>query len=125
MRTADDRRAALQRGHEAEQAAVEDYIQRGWRVLERNLRIGGAELDLVVEREGDLRFVEVKCRDLDDPNALESITIDKRRRLVRGAVAFLQRYQDDLYETACFDVVVAHQTDDVWQLDVLAHAFDV
>ena len=124
MRTADDRREALQRGQEAEQATAEDYISRGWRVLERNLHIGGAELDLVVGCDGDLRFVEVKYREPGWLDALESITADKRRRLVRGATAYLQKYGEDVVDTACFDVVVAQCVDGAWRLERLEHAFD-
>lgn len=122
-RSADERRAALQRGAEAESLVADRYRSEGWRVLDRNVRIGGAELDLVVERAGELRFVEVKARDPGDPLGLETITADKQRRLVRGATAYLQAY-DDVVEQATFDVVLVHLEGEDWVVERLEHAFD-
>lgn len=122
-RTADDRRAALQRGAEAEEAVCARYERDGWRVIGRNVRVGGAELDLVVERSGVLRFVEVKQRDPDDPFGLEAIHADKQRRLARGARAFLQTY-DDVVEEATFDVVLVRLEGEGYRFDVFENAFD-
>jgi Holliday junction resolvase-like predicted endonuclease len=63
----------------------------------RNWCAAGGELDLVVERQGVLRFVEVKGRSPDEEGdehsafdkALESIHTNKRRRLVSAAEAWL------------------------------------
>lgn len=99
------------------------YRSEGWRELARDLRIGGAELDLVVERLGHLRFVEVKAREPGDDLGFEAITADKRRRLGRAAEAFLQAYDDVVLE-ASFDVVVVRLGDDDG-VERLEHAFDV
>jgi putative endonuclease len=56
----------------------------GWELLARNWRGGGGELDAVVLRAGELRFVEVKLRDPEDPLSDESVNASKRSRL-RGA----------------------------------------
>ena len=66
------------------------YVRRGFRVLARNHRVGGAELDRVMVRDGDLRVVEVKQRGRGDPTLWESVDRRKRRRLIRAAEAFLQ-----------------------------------
>ena len=102
---------------------ADDYVSSGWVVLGRNVRIGGAELDLVVERDGVLRFVEVRLRDPNDPLGIESITTDKRRRLVRGARAFLAQYED-VVEEASFDVVLVSLTATGWHQERWLHAFD-
>jgi putative endonuclease len=72
-------------------------VREGWQVLARNWRAAGGELDLVVEREGVLRFVEVRGRspgeeggdDSAFDKALESITANKRSRLTSAAEAWL------------------------------------
>jgi putative endonuclease len=63
---------------------------RGWRVLGANVWAGGHELDLVVRRGRQLRFVEVKEKrgpNFGDP--LEMVTAEKQRRVRRAAEAWL------------------------------------
>ena len=69
------------------------YLQRaGLRVVTRNYRCRGGEIDLVC-RDGDtLVFVEVRMR--SNPgfgSALDSVTPAKRRRLVLAATHYLSR----------------------------------
>ena len=63
---------------------------RGWRVLGANVWAGGHELDLIVRRGRQLRFVEVKEKrgpNYGDP--LEMVTSEKQRRVRRAAEAWL------------------------------------
>ena len=123
MRSSDDRRAANQRGAEAEEYVAQLYLAEGWRIVARNLRAGGAELDLVVEKSGQIRFVEVKAQRRGDVFGFEVITPDKQRRLVRGALAWLEQY-GDVVEEAVFDVVLVQPVRDGWVHERLDHAFD-
>lgn len=61
----------------------------GMRVLARNLRTAGGEIDLLCrDREGTLVVVEVKTRAPDQPIRPEAaINADKRRRLLASARA--------------------------------------
>jgi len=77
-------------GQAAERRAAWWYRLRGWKILGENVWAGGNELDLIVRRGRDLRFVEVKEKTsarFGDP--LEMITVEKRRRLRRAAEAWL------------------------------------
>src|ERR671916_397103 len=79
--------------------------KRGWRVVERRFRSGRRDIDLVVEREGMIAFVEVKARQgaqLVDP--VESVGWRKRRELVRSARVWIDRHgrPDQAYR---FDVL--------------------
>lgn len=67
------------------------HLQRlGYTLLERNLHIGGGELDLIAIKEDTLVFVEVKARHgSSHGSAGESITAAKARKLARAALAFL------------------------------------
>jgi putative endonuclease len=77
-------------GFAAEQRAVRWYRVRGWQVVGENVWAGGNELDLIVRRGRELRFVEVKEKRgtrFGDP--LEMITPEKQRRLRHAAEAWL------------------------------------
>lgn len=60
----------------------------GWTVLARRLRTPAGELDLVVERDGLLAFVEVKARPSLRAGA-EALRPAQRRRLAAAAEAWL------------------------------------
>ena len=77
-------------GYGAERRAVWWYRLRGWKILGENVWAGGNELDLVVRRGRQLRFVEVKekgGRGFGDP--LEMVTAEKQRRVRRAAASWL------------------------------------
>jgi len=79
---------------------------RGYRILERNVWIGGNELDLVVRRGRRLAFVEVKAKGSDrfgDP--FEMVTEEKQCRLRRAAEAWLAAHLELSGLESSFDVV--------------------
>jgi len=92
-------------GRDAEHAAADYLARAGFRVLERNVRLGHGELDLVC-RDGDVVvFVEVKCRRATwgDPPAA-AVSWHKQRRLTRLAQHYLKWRR--LEDARCrFDVV--------------------
>jgi putative endonuclease len=78
------------RGRPGEDLACSYLTSLGWRVVERNFRCRGGEID-VVARDGDVTvFVEVKDRAGGSRHGggVESVTWTKRRRLVRAARVF-------------------------------------
>lgn len=96
-------------GTAGEDLAVRYLVRRGWRILERNWRGGGGELDVVALRGGLVAFVEVKSR--GDPGALgDPIVWAQRERLIRAATAYLARRPDLAECSARFDVITIDQT---------------
>jgi putative endonuclease len=78
-------------GRAAEDAAAGHLARAGIKVVERNVRLGHGEIDLVC-REGDaVVFVEVKCRRATwgDPPAA-AVSWHKQRRLTRLAQHYLK-----------------------------------
>lgn len=78
------------RGREAEARAAGYLEGRGLRVVARNFRIRGGEIDLVCRDGKTLVFVEVRLRSHGDfGGAAASITAAKRRRIVLAAQHYL------------------------------------
>lgn len=78
---------------------------RGWRVVQRRFRSGHRDIDLVVEREGLVAFVEVKARRGDqfgDP--VGAVNWRKQKELGRSARVWVARHgrHEDAYR---FDVI--------------------
>jgi putative endonuclease len=73
-------------------------------VLGANVRAGGGELDLVVRRGRELRFVEVKQRAGSGyGGAAAAVGAEKQRRVRRAASAWLAAHPTDC--RVGFDVV--------------------
>ncbi len=95
---------ARSRGRRAERRVAWHYRLRGYRILARNVRAGGVELDLIVRRGRRLVFCEVKLKEgpgYGDP--LEAVDKWKRERLRRGAQAWLLTNPDLSALQVCFD----------------------
>jgi putative endonuclease len=84
------RRTLSQRG---ERAAAWYLRRRGYRIITRNARWKGGEIDIIALRRGTLVFVEVRTRQSDDP-VRPAATVDprKQRRVARAAMSFLRHY---------------------------------
>jgi putative endonuclease len=107
-----------------EQAACTALLDQGYRILHRNYRVRGGELDIVCERNGILVFCEVKTRTSAQFGLPEeSVTIAKRRRLRKLALEYLQR-EGRRARTLRFDVIsVALHDGRVGELRHLVNAF--
>jgi putative endonuclease len=118
-----DRRRSL--GHEGESRAAALLERRGYRIVARNVRAGGVEIDLVALRAGVVAFVEVKTRRGRDLGAPEdAVDARKRARLVRGAAAWLHE-NPRVARRARFDVVTCEaMPDGAWRIRHLEGAFD-
>jgi putative endonuclease len=112
--------ASQRPGAAAERRALWWYRLRGWRILGTNVWAGGNELDLIVRRGRELRFVEVKEKGgprFGDP--LEMVTAEKRRRVRRAAAAWLAGRPELGGLRLGFDVVAVREG----KLERLADAF--
>ena len=106
MRASSSRPSTSAKGRAAERRVAWHYRLRGYRILARNVRAGGVELDLIVRRGRRLVFCEVKLKRrtrYGDP--LDAVDERKRERLRRGAEAWLRanprcRHLDVVFEVA-------------------------
>jgi len=106
-------------GHEIEARASEWLLSLGsYRLLEKNFRAKGGEIDLVFEhrrRRGskgaqgrevlELVFIEVRARSWDGlVSGLESVGPKKTKNLVRAARTYLARYRGRAHGVR-FDII--------------------
>jgi putative endonuclease len=78
-------------GRSGEDAALDTYLRRGYRLVTRNWRCRIGELDLVLARGDTLVFCEVKTRRGSAFGAgYEAVTGRKRAKVRAVAEAFLQ-----------------------------------
>lgn len=105
------------RGREAEALAAHYLESCGQRVLKRNFRVRGGEIDLICRDGKTLVFIEVRLRrNSNFGGAAASITASKRRRIILAAQHYL------LTQPACdcrFDCVLI----DGEQLQWIKNAF--
>jgi putative endonuclease len=78
--------ASARPGREGEDLACEYLKRAGLKVVERNYRCRGGEIDIVARDGATVVFVEVKERGgSSHGTAVEAVTREKRRRLLRAA----------------------------------------
>lgn len=112
-------------GARAEQLAETHLRHHGARILARNVRFRGGELDIVALHDGCVAFVEVRLRQREDfGGAAASITLAKRRRVILAARQWLVKDGRAYAGYGCrFDAVTLHRLDAA-SIDWLQGAFD-
>jgi len=102
-------RGKLLKGRHFEDQAAAFYEERGYAVIERNWRSGHKEIDLIVRKDNQIVFVEVKAsfsKEFGHP--AERVDRRKIERLTKAAQAYLAKAEI----TNCdlrFDVVTFDQ----------------
>ncbi len=91
-------------GRLGEDLAASFFVERGFRIVARNWTHRLGEIDLIVERDGEYRFVEVKYRNtLMFGHPEGAVTGKKLRHLARAIECWIgeqarppERYQADV-----------------------------
>ncbi|MDP3293379.1 MAG: YraN family protein [Nevskia sp.] len=110
------------RGADAETRALRHLERQGLKLVSRNWRCKGGELDLVMRDGEALAIVEVRSRASSGyGSAIESVDARKRGHLVHATRLFLAAHAEHAQREIRFDVVAL----DGDQLHWLKAAFDV
>ena len=111
-------------GKTGEDLAVAELERRGYAIVARRWRNRAGEIDIIARDGETLVFVEVKAReDHDFGDAAESVTMRKRRTIVRLAKAYVVE-QQWLDRPCRFDVVTIHRDAGCSVVTVYPNAFD-
>jgi len=92
-------------GQRGENAAARALHRAGYTILQRNVRLGAYEIDIIA-REGDTTaFVEVKTRCTADPVPPEENVGHTKRRHIRTAARAYMAKEDDPSMYYRYDIV--------------------
>lgn len=105
-------------GEAAERQIARAYERRGYRLRHRRWRGGLGEIDLVLERGGEIVFVEVKAS-RTHARAAQSLSARQMSRLMQSAEVYLGTLPGGALTPMRFDVALV---DGVGRLDVIENA---
>lgn len=78
-------------GNQGEDLACKFLESKGYKILERNFRIRGGEIDIVAQEKQEIVFVEVKARySREYGGPAEAITPWKIKAMLKSALFYLQ-----------------------------------
>jgi len=115
-------------GNLGEEVAVNFLVGKGYKILERNFRCKGGEVDIVARDPSDksLVFVEVKARkDLSYGVPQLAVNTFKQRQISKAALTWLsKKRQHD--QNARFDVVaILLDTNGLHKIEHIINAFEL
>lgn len=100
----------METGAFGEQLAADFMVARGFHVRSRNYRYGKAEIDLIVQRDDWLIFVEVKARSSVEYGQPEDfVDWGKAKRMFAAAENFI--FSTDWQGNIRFDIISITLTD--------------
>ena len=111
-------------GREGERAAARHLEKKGYKILESNYRAGGAEVDIIAEKDQTLIFVEVKARGTDKYGLPEEfVDARKRRKIIRAAKIFSGNTYYENYFIR-FDIIAVQFSEGEFNINHIQDAFE-
>jgi len=77
-------------GNAGEELATQELTAKGYAIIDRNVRIGNVEIDILAQGRGRLVVVEVKTRRADHLDERFGIDREKLRRLCRAGANYVK-----------------------------------
>ncbi len=91
-------------GKAGEKAALEFFQNKGYKLLHKNWRHKKSEIDLIVKKEDQVVFVEVKTRNKKNNQTInEIVSISQQKRIMNAAHNYINIYSLD--EEIRFDLI--------------------
>lgn len=95
-----------EKGVEGENRAADYLIKKGYKVIDRNFRIRGGEIDIIALDGEYLVFVEVKSLPNGDTDTLaHELGSSKRHKIIKTAKYYLENHREYGSYLVRFDVV--------------------
>lgn len=116
----------VERGRHFEALACSALKASGYRILARNYRCPGAEIDIVAFHQGYLVIVEVRGQSTSNRvDPFETITRRKRQRLVLGAMHYINHRYGHREPNVRFDVVAVRGPRGKERVEIIPGAFEL
>ncbi len=112
------------KGRKGEERACRYLKRRGYEVIDRNVRAGRGELDIVARKGELLAFVEVKSHQSREQGLL-AVHDDKCERLRSAANAYLGRHTELATLQCRFDLIILTPRDGINPFPEIEHLQDV
>lgn len=95
---------AKELGEFGEKVAAFYLEKKEYKILKRNFRVKGGEIDIIAEKDGIIAFVEVKTRTPDFiESGFDAVTLRKKRLIIRASQIYSVKFPHKLQPR--FDVV--------------------
>jgi putative endonuclease len=115
---------SYQRGRWAEQAALEYLSTKKLKLLDKNFRSAFGEIDLIMQDENILLFIEVRYRSNNHfHTALESINRKKCERIIATSHQYLSENRSASQLDCRFDVVALSGPQETPTIEWIKNAF--
>lgn len=117
-------KSAKQIGHVMENLACSYLKKAGLRLLLQNYRCKIGEIDLIMQDNQSLVFVEVRYRSrINYGSSLESVDAKKQRKLIKAAEYYLLTHKN-LLQYIRFDIVAIDKIANNYQIHWLKNAIE-
>jgi len=112
------------RGKQAENTACEYLIENGLKLIEKNYKCRGGEIDLVMQHENSIVFVEVRYRHNNRfGSGAESVIKRKQDKIILTALHYLQSHKKTAGSASRFDVVSIQAGSGINDIQWIQNAF--
>jgi putative endonuclease len=110
-------------GRAGERLAAWFLARRGFLILDRNVRLGRLEIDLVVRKNRQVIFVEVKTRSVGAfGSASRALRLEQRRRIIHAAYRYVRKRAHSNCAIR-FDVIAIDESHETLKLEHFVDAF--
>lgn len=113
-------------GTQGEDYAAQYLINKGFKIIERNFRVRGGEIDLIGLKERELHFIEVKTRKSKKfGGPYEAVDWNKQKRMSRAAQYYLLKYSQWQKYPSLFSVLSILISTDPIEIEFFPNAFEI
>ena len=88
-------RPGIHKGQLCEQKAMAFFQKKGWKIIAKNQRLEGVEIDLILEKPNAYLLVEVKSN--NSWRREYPINIKQKKRLLQAFSAFCEQHNKPVY----------------------------